>query len=529
MGPRLGEQEVSAPLYGERPVDEPTADPADADGAPHGGSGLAAERARRQGLVDELRQAGAEPYPYRFDRTHALAEVRAEWPDLAPGTETAAEVAVAGRVVLQRDAGKLVFATIAERGAELQLFISKAAVGDETFAQVKDLDRGDWVGAHGRVMTTRTGELSVKVDRLELLAKSIRPLPDKWHGLHDPDTRFRQRYVDLVVNADARRAFDVRHEVLASFRRTLRGRGYVEVETPILHADAGGAHARPFVTHHHTLDMEMYLRVATELHLKRLIVGGMDRVFEIGRTFRNEGLSPRHNPEFTMMESYEAYADWTDVLALTEDLIRTAAGDALGTTVVTIRGETVDLAGEWPRRRMVDLVSEAIGEEVHPSQPVEELRARADALGVRWEEAWGSGKLIEELFGATVEPGIVAPVFVTGHPVEISPLARVDRADPYLTERFELFADSVELANGYSELNDPVEQRLRFEEEQRAKEAGDAERGSIDEDYLRALEYGMPPTGGLGVGIDRLVMMLAGVTTIRDVILFPTLRPEASP
>jgi lysyl-tRNA synthetase, class II len=508
-------------------VDEPTADaaPSPSD-APLTGSGLAAERARRQARVDEMRDAGREPYPYRFDRTHTLAAVRSEWSELAPGSETAVEVAVAGRVLLKRDAGKLVFATIVERGVELQLFISKAAVGDEAFADVKALDRGDWVGAHGRVMTTRAGELSVKVDRLVLLAKSIRPLPDKWHGLHDPDTRFRQRYVDLVVNADARRAFDVRHEVLASFRRTLGDRGYVEVETPILHVEAGGAHARPFVTHHNTLDMQLYLRVATELHLKRLIVAGMDRVFEIGRTFRNEGLSPRHNPEFTMMESYAAYGDWTDVVALTEDLIRTAARDAVGTTVVTIRGETVDLADEWPQRRMTDLVTDAIGDEVHPSQPVEQLRARADGLGVRWEEAWGSGKLIEELFAATVEPDIVAPVFVTGHPVEISPLARVDREDPFLTERFELFCDSVELANGYSELNDPVEQRARFEEEQRAREAGDLERGSIDEDYLRALEYGMPPTGGLGVGIDRLVMMLAGVSTIRDVILFPTLRPE---
>jgi lysyl-tRNA synthetase class 2 len=508
-------------------VDEPTADaaPAPSD-APLTGSGLAAERARRLTRVEDLRGAGREPYPYRFDRTHTLAEVRSQWSDLEPGSETAVEVAIAGRVLLKRDTGKLVFATIAERGVELQLFISKAAVGDDAFADVKALDRGDWVGAHGRVMTTRAGELSVKVDRVVLLAKSIRPLPDKWHGLHDPDTRFRQRYVDLVVNADARRAFDVRHEVLASFRRTLRERSYVEVETPILHVEAGGAHARPFVTHHHTLDMQMYLRVATELHLKRLIVAGMDRVFEIGRTFRNEGLSPRHNPEFTMMESYAAYADWTDVVALTEELIRTAARDALGTTVVTIRGQTVDLADEWPRQRMTDLVSEAIKDEVHPSQPVEQLRARADALGVRWEEAWGSGKLIEELFAATVEPSIVAPVFVTGHPVEISPLARVDRGDPFLTERFELFCDSVELANGYSELNDPVEQRARFEEEQRAREAGDVERGSIDEDYLRALEYGMPPTGGLGVGIDRLVMMLAGVSTIRDVILFPTLRPE---
>ncbi len=490
------------------------------------GSGLAAEKARRQGQVDAIRAAGGEPYPYRFDRTHSVAAVRAEWPELEPGTETDARVAVAGRIVLRRDTGKLVFATIAERGAEIQLFVSKAVIGDEGFAAVKELDRGDWVGVDGTVMTTRAGELSVKVEHLTLLAKSLRPLPEKFHGLSDPDTRFRQRYVDLVVNAEARRAFDVRHEVIASFRRTFRERGFTEVETPVLHVEAGGAHARPFVAHYNALDMPLYLRIALELHLKRLIVGGMDRVFEIGRVFRNEGLSPRHNTEFTMMESYEAYADVTDVMALTEALVVQAARDALGTTVVEIRGERVDLAVPWPKRRMVDLVSEAIGREVHPSQPVADLRALAAEHGVRWEEAWGGGKLVEELFEATVEAGIVAPVFVTGHPVEISPLARVDRTDPWLTERFELFCDSRELANGYSELNDPVEQRLRFEAEQTARDAGDDEAGSVDEDYLRALEYGMPPTGGLGVGIDRLVMMLAGVETIRDVILFPALRPE---
>jgi lysyl-tRNA synthetase, class II len=490
------------------------------------GSGLAAERARRQEQVDAIRAAGGEPYPYRFDRTHSVAAVRAAWPDLEPGTETTDEVAVAGRVILKRDTGKLVFATIAERGAEVQLFISKAVIGDDGFAAVKELDRGDWVGVHGVIMTTRAGELSVKVDRLTLLAKSLRPLPDKWHGLSDPDIRFRQRYVDLVVNADARRAFEVRHEVVASFRRTFRDRGFVEVETPVLHVEAGGAHARPFVTDYNALDMPLYLRIALELHLKRLIVGGMDRVFEIGRVFRNEGLSPRHNTEFTIMESYEAYADVDDVMDLTEALIVQAARDALGTTVVTIRDQQVDLAEPWPKRRMVDLVSDAIGREVHPSQPVDDLRKVAADHGVRWEGAWGPGKLVEELFEATVEPGIVAPLFVTGHPVEISPLARVDRSDPLLTERFELFCDSRELANGYSELNDPVEQRLRFEDEQRAKDAGDVEAGSVDEDYLRALEYGMPPTGGLGIGVDRLVMMLAGVDTIRDVILFPTLRPE---
>ena len=503
-----------------RAVDDAAAD------APLSGSGLAAERTRRQAQVDAIRAAGGEPYPYRFDRTHSVAAVRAAWPDLAPGTETADEVSVAGRIILKRDTGKLVFATIAERGAELQLFVSKAVIGDAGFTAVKELDRGDWVGVHGAVMTTRAGELSVRVDRLTLLAKSLRPLPDKWHGLSDPDTRFRQRYVDLVVNAEARRAFDVRHEVIASFRRTFHERGFTEVETPVLHVEAGGAHARPFVAHYNALDMPLYLRIALELHLKRLIVGGMDRVFEIGRVFRNEGLSPRHNTEFTMMESYAAYADVGDVMDLTEALVVRAAHDALGTTVVTIRGTEVDLAAPWPKRRMVDLVSDAIGAEVHPSRPVAELRRLADEHAVRWEPQWGPGKLVEELFGAMVEGGIVAPMFVTGHPVEISPLARVDRGDPLLTERFELFCDARELANGYSELNDPVEQRLRFQQEQTARDAGDVEAGAVDEDYLRALEYGMPPTGGLGIGIDRLVMMLAGVDTIRDVILFPALRPE---
>ena len=353
-------------------------------------------------------------------------------------------------------------------------------------------------------MTTRKGELSIKVDRLQLLAKALRPLPDKWHGLTDVDARYRQRYADLIVNEEARRAFEIRHELVASFRRTLAAEGFTEVETPILHVEAGGAHARPFVTHHNTLDMELYLRIALELHLKRLIVGGMERVYEMGRIFRNEGISPRHNPEFTMMELYQAFADVSDMMDITERLIVQAAHDALGTTLVTIRRGEIDLAAPWPRRRMIDLVSEAIGTDVHPSQPIEHLRALADRHAVHYEPAWGQGRLIEGLFEATAEADLVGPVFVTGHPIEISPLARVDRDDPFLTERFELFVDSIELANGYSELNDPVEQRQRFEDEQAARDAGDAERGTVDEDYLRALEYGMPPTGGLGVGIDRV-------------------------
>jgi len=490
------------------------------------GSGLVAEKARRLAKLDQLRRDGTEVYPYRFDRTHTLAQLRDAHGQLQPGAETDVHVTVAGRMMLRREQGKLIFATLRDRDDEIQLFISKAVVGDDAFARIRELDLGDWVGVDGVIMVTRKGELSVKVESIQLLAKALRPMPDKWRGLTDPDTRYRQRYADLVVNQEARRAFEIRHAMIASFRRTLTGHGYIEVETPVLHMEAGGAHARPFVTHHNTLDMQLYLRIALELHLKRLIVGGMERVFEIGRIFRNEGMSTRHNPEFTMMESYEAYADVTDIIRLTEELITNAARDALGTTVVDLAGESVDLAEPWRQARMIDLVEEAIGVPVHPSQPVEQLRELADKFGVPVAQRWGSGKIIEEVFEATVEHTLIRPTFVTGHPVEISPLARVDRNDPHLTERFELFMLGREFANGYSELNDPVEQRLRFESEQAAKDAGDDEAAGVDEDYLRALEYGMPPTGGLGVGMDRVAMMLAGVTSIKDIILFPTLRPE---
>jgi lysyl-tRNA synthetase class 2 len=498
----------------------------------HSGSGLAAEKARRLAQLDDLRAAGRNPYPYRFDRTATLAELRAAHGSLEAGTETDTAVAVAGRIMLSRDSGKLVFATMRDRDDEVQLFVSKAVVGDDAFDSFKSLDLGDWVGAYGTVMTTRKGELSVKVERFELLSKAVRPLPDKWHGITDPDTRFRQRYADLMVNDDARRTFRVRHSIIASFRRTLHGRGFVEVETPVLHVEAGGAHARPFVTHHNALDMQLYLRIALELHLKRLIVGGMERVFEIGRVFRNEGISTRHNPEFTMIELYQAFADYSEMIETTETLITQAAIDATGSSVVNVfrpdgTQQEVDLANPWRKVRMIDLVRDATGVEVHPSQPVDELRALAAKHGVQVSPRWGSGKIIEELFENLAEHTLIEPTFVTGHPVEISPLARVDRNDPHLTERFELFVGARELANGYSELNDPVEQRARFEEEQAAKDAGDAERGSVDEDYLRALEFGLPPTGGLGIGMDRVAMLIAGVNSIREVILFPTLRHEA--
>ncbi len=487
---------------------------------------LEAERAKRFAKVDAQRATGTD-LPYRFDRTHTLAEVREAHGGLEAGAETDERVTVAGRLMLQRHQGKLIFGQLRDRSGELQLFVSRAVVGDEAFERFGDLDLGDWLGVEGTVMVTRKGELSVKVSGFTLLAKAVRPLPDKWHGLTDVDTRYRQRYADLIVNEQARRTFEIRHATIASMRRTLDQHGFIEVETPVLHVDAGGAHARPFVTHHNSLDMTMYLRIALELHLKRLIVGGMERVYEIGRVFRNEGLSTRHNPEFTMLELYWAFGDSSDVMAITEELIRTAAIDATGSTVIDVAGQKVDLAEPFRVARMIDLVEAATGVPVHPTMPIDDARALAKEHGVRVEERWGAGKLIEELFEATAEADLVAPTFVTGHPVEISPLARADRDDPSLTERFELFVNGREQANGYSELNDPREQRLRFEEEQRAKDAGDAERAGIDEDYLRALEYGMPPTGGLGIGIDRVVMLLAGETSIKEVILFPTLRPEA--
>ncbi len=488
--------------------------------------GLEQEKARRLAAIDSLRQSGTNPYPYRFDRSHSLGDIRSEHGALEAGSETDISVDVAGRIMLKRDQGKLIFATLQDRSGDVQLFVSKAVVGDDAFAAIAELDLGDWVGVTGTVMTTRKGELSIKVSSLVLLSKAVRPLPDKWHGLTDTDTRYRQRYADLIGNEESRRMFAVRHAVIASFRRTLHERGFIEVETPVLHMEAGGAHARPFLTHHNALDMQLYLRIALELHLKRLIVGGMERVFEIGRVFRNEGISTRHNPEFTMMELYQAFADYTDIMDLTEVLFVNAAVDATGSSVVLIDDVEVDLAQPWRRVRMVDLVSEATGVTVHPSQSRDELVALAQKHGVKVENHHGPGKIIEEMFEHLCESSLREPTFVTCHPVEISPLAREDRNDPHLTERFELFVGGRELANAYSELNDPVIQRARFEDEQKQKEAGNAEAGTVDEDFLRALEYGMPPTGGLGIGMDRLVMLIGGAASIRDVILFPTLRPE---
>jgi lysyl-tRNA synthetase class 2 len=479
--------------------------------------------------IEAIRARGDDPYPVRFDRTHTLDEVRVHWDDKVDvGASSDDEVRVAGRVLLLRDQGKLVFATVRDGTGTLQLFVSKGDLGDDAFDRfVTEIDRGDWVGATGTVMKTKRGELSVKIREFELLSKSLRPLPEKWHGLSDTDTRYRQRYVDLIANDDARRVFDVRFAAVAAMRRFLFARGYIEVETPVLHVNAGGAEARPFTTHHNALDTELFLRIAPELYLKRLIVGGYDRVFEMARVFRNEGLSTRHNPEFTMLELYEAFADYNDMMRLVEELIADAARAAVGTTIIELDGSPVDLTPPYDRRTMLSLIKEYAGVDAHPAQPVEELRKICDDLGVSYEKAWGPGKLVLELYEKKAEANIAGPTFVCDYPREVSPLARERRDEPALTERFELIVRGRELANAFSELNDPVEQLRRFEAQATRRQLGDDEVHGVDADYVRALEYGLPPTGGMGMGVDRLVMLIAGVTSIREVILFPHLRPEA--
>jgi lysyl-tRNA synthetase len=476
--------------------------------------------------VEALRARGINPYPYRFDRDRTLAELRSEYAHLKPGEQTDVRVRVCGRIFLIRRHGGLVFLDLRDAGGRIQLYAARDVLGADAFADLSDLDIGDWVGVEGTVMVTRTGEESIRVERAELLSKAIRPLPSKGRGIADPELRLRQRYLDLIVNPETRRVFDVRHAALSAIRDFLASRGYTEVETLVLHEIPGGATARPFTTHHNALDMELYLRIALELHLKRLIVGGYDRVFEIGRVYRNEGVDTRHNPEFTMLEAYEAFADYTDMMELTEELVAHAARAALGGTVVDLEGKTVDLAPPWRRATMSELIAEHAGVDVGAGMPVEDARRVAGELGIETEPAWGSGRIVNEVYDALVEDKLVGPIFVIDHPREVSPLAKPHRDDPALVERFEVVVDGRELANAYSELNDPVDQRARFEDEARAKAAGDPEAGDVDEDYLRAMEYGLPPTGGLGIGIDRLIMLLTGKPAIRDVILFPTLRPE---
>ena len=464
------------------------------------------------------------PVPYRYEPTHMVAEVVNAYPALEPGTETGQQVTIAGRVMLRRHQGKLAFAQLHDSSGHIQIFAPAASTPD--FEAFTKLSLGDWIGVTGEVMTTKRGELSVRPSEWVLLAEAKRPFPDKWHGIADIDLRYRQRYVDLWVTEESRRTLLMRSRIVSMTRRFLEDRRFLEVETPTFHPIPGGAAAKPFVTHHNALDVDLFLRIAPELYLKRLVVGGFERVFEIARVFRNEGLSPRHNPEFTMLELYQAYADYHDMMDITEALVAHLATELLGTTKLTYGGRELDVTPPWPRATIGDLIAEHTGRRVTVDMPVAELRTIAGELGVHIEPGYGPGKIILEIYEKTTEAKLWGPIFVLDHPKEVSPLARDHREVPGMVERFEGILAGRELCNAYSELIDPVEQRARFEDQVVQKDAGDDEAMDLDEDYVRALEYGLPPTGGLGIGIDRLVMLLTDTPTIRDVILFPTLRPE---
>jgi lysyl-tRNA synthetase class 2 len=481
----------------------------------------------RQRKLDVARAAGTDPVAYRYEADHHADGIRERWSGLAAGERTADRVRIAGRLTLIRRHGGLSFGVLRDRTGTVQLFVDRAAIGPDGFAVFRDLDRGDWVGVSGTVMRTDRGELSVAVEDVVLLGKAVRPPPDKDKGLTDVEIRYRQRYVDLMTNEATRQVFHIRRTVISSIRRHLESHGFWEVEGPMLQSIQGGATARPFITHHNALDIDMYLRIALELHLKRLVVGGMERVFELGRVFRNEGIDVRHNPEFTMLEAYQAFADYHDMMDLVEGMIVAAATEALdGNLVVKVGDRRVDLSPPWPRVTLSDLIEQRLGVTMDPTMPVAEAQRVLDGLGVEYEPDWGSGKLMKQVVDERIQHEIVEPVFCIDYPQEVSPLARVHRSRPGYVERFELMVAGFELCNAYSEQNDPVAQLAAFEDEARAKAQGDPEAGDIDLDYVRALEYGMPATGGLGVGIDRLVMLLSGAANIREVILFPTMRPE---
>ncbi len=469
--------------------------------------------------------------PYRFEPNRTAASLHEEFASLEPASETGVVVTVAGRMMLRRVQGKLAFATLQDSSGRVQLFAPSATT--PRFDELCDRSLGDWLGVTGEVMTTKRGELSIKVSDWVLLAEARRPFPDKWHGITDPDTRYRQRYVDLWVSDEERGILRARSTIVSSMRRWLDEREFIEVETPVFHPIPGGALAKPFTTHHNALDLDLYLRIAPELYLKRLVVGGFERVYEIARVFRNEGLSPRHNPEFTMIELYQAYADYGDMMVLIEELVAHLARELHGTTVLTYPDRDgsmreLDLSPPWRRATLVELVEEHIGVHVDLDTPIDELRAVSVEHGVKVDDNWGPGKLLLELYEKTTEHALWGPIFVCDYPKEVSPLARSHRSTPGMAERFEAIIAGRELCNAFSELVDPDEQRARFEEQAAHKDAGDDEAMVVDADYLRALDFGLPPTGGLGIGVDRLVMLLTGATAIRDVILFPTLRPEQS-
>jgi lysyl-tRNA synthetase, class II len=477
--------------------------------------------------LDRIRAAGGDPYPVGFPRTATIAEIRAKYPDLEPDTATGDRVGVTGRVMLSRIGGKLSFAAIRDGTGDIQVMISLDRVGEQALAAWKrDVDLGDHVGVEGEVITSRSGELSVLADSYAITAKALRPLPEKYAGLSDPEARVRQRYVDLIVNPDARRMAELRAAVTRSLREELHARGFLEAETPVLQVLHGGANARPFITHINAYNIELYLRIALELYLKRLVVGGIERVYEIGRIFRNEGADATHNPEFTMLEAYEAYGDYRTIGTLTRELIQAAARAGLGGTVVRRPdGSEHDIGGEWPWVGVHEAISAALGEEVTPDTSEPRLRELSAQAGIHQEPNWNRGQVVLELYEHLVEARTVAPTFYRDFPVEVSPLTRQHRSDPRLAERWDLVAFGAEIGTGYSELVDPLVQRERLTAQSLLAAGGDPEAMQLDEDFLRALEYGMPPSGGMGMGIDRVLIMFTGAS-IRETILFPLVRPD---
>lgn len=466
-----------------------------------------------------LREQGINPYPYRYERTHLSSDILGRFEELR-----GSPVRIAGRLMTMRVMGKASFAHLLDQSGKMQLYVRRELVGEEQYALFKSLDLGDFVGVTGKPFLTRTGEITVEAGEVVLLSKALRGLPEKWHGLTDTETRYRQRYLDLISNEESRKVLQIRSRTIDGIRRFLVDRGFLEVETPILQPIHGGAAARPFVTHHNALDRDLYLRIALELYLKRCVIGGIERVFEIGRIFRNEGISTKHNPEFTMMEVYQAYADYHDIMVLLEEMISTVAMQVLGTTEIEYNGNTIDLKAPWPRLSLRQAIMDESGVDYDLYPTAEGLYEAVRALGLRPEPGASRAKLIDVLMSEYVEPRLVQPTFLLDYPVEMSPLAKRKRDDDAVVERFEAFIGGMEVANAFSELNDPLDQRQRFEQQMADKAAGDEETQPMDEDFLTALEHGMPPTGGLGLGLDRLVMLLTGNPSIREVILFPQLR-----
>jgi lysyl-tRNA synthetase, class II len=480
----------------------------------------------RRNKLDELRKLGIDPFGGKYEREHHAGDILKQYDELSKEDleEKQVEVNLAGRIMAKRGMGKASFAHIQDLSGRIQIYVRQDSIAEAQYEAFSILDLGDIIGVKGVLFKTKTGETTIKVKELEVLSKSLYPLPEKFHGLKDVELRYRQRYVDLIINPDVQKTFIARSRIIQSMRRYLDSQGYLEVETPTLHSIAGGAAARPFITHHNALDMELYMRIAIELHLKRLIVGGLEKVYEIGRVYRNEGISTRHNPEFTMIELYEAYADYKDIMALTENMIAHIAQEVLGTQVISYQEHEVDLTPQWRRVSMVDAVKEVVGVDFSVEMSNEEAHRLAKEHKVPVEPHMTFGHILNAFFEQFVEETLIQPTFVTGHPVEISPLAKKNDVDPRFTDRFELFIVAREHANAFSELNDPIDQRQRFEAQMKEKEQGNDEAHEMDEDFLRALEYGMPPTGGLGIGIDRLIMLLTNSPSIRDVLLFPHMR-----